>query len=108
MCLYKKLHHTEYGYVVRCNECHHFHVGFGTTVLALTEDQFYDFMNTVDSYHDAHRHYYNADQKVIQIPTAARSIMLVFSLKEIEQLSTLLHTVSKKLDREKFFQFYKN
>lgn len=49
MCIYKKLHHNENGYVVWCTVCRHFQVAFGSTILAYTEDQFYDFIRTVMS-----------------------------------------------------------
>ena len=108
MCVYKKLHHNENGYVVRCNVCQHFHVAFGSTVLAHTEDQFYDFIRTVDEYYEINRFYSCRAQKVVQIPTIARSITLVYSLEELRKLSELLHQASDKLDKEKLFAFHNN
>lgn len=108
MCIYKKLHHNKNGYVVWCTVCRHFQVAFGSTILAYTEDQFYDFIRTVDEYYKTNRFYTCRAQKMVQIPTNARFVTLVYSLEELRKLLELLHQASDKLDKEKLFAFHNN
>jgi len=108
MCVYKKIYHNENGYVVRCGACRHFHIAFGSTVMAHTCDQFYDFIRTIDEHYNANRFCSCRAQKLVQIPTGLRSMTLVYSLEELRKLSELLHRASDRLDKEKLFVFNNN
>ncbi len=108
MCQYKTLEKSKDGYVVRCNKCRHLHVAFGSNVLSFSEDQFFEFVNTVDGYFEDNKHSAHRDMKTIQIPTVARSIMLLYSLDELDTFSTLLHQAKKQLEQEKLTCFYEN
>ncbi len=108
MCRFKMIYNDDNGYAVQCNSCRHIHVGFGNNVLAFTFDQFKSFIRTVDEYQEAYKFCEPSDIKNIQIPTIARSIMLLYSLNELRLLSEFLHRTEKILLKEKLFVFHHN
>ncbi len=108
MCRFKKLCHTENGYVVRCNQCRHIHIAFGTTILAFTRDQYHDFVRMIGEQYRLHKNDCCRDQKIIQIPTDARSIMLAYTPGELEKLFNLLEKANTLIDKEQFFSFNGN
>ncbi len=90
MCNYKVLHNNQNGYVILCCECSHIQLAFGNISLALTEKQFQSFQETV---YEQNRIYFSEpfrDQKVIHLPTCAKSITMVFSPDELEALTEIL------------------
>ncbi len=89
-CAYKILHRNKYGYVIKCHECGHIEMAFGTTALMLTYDRFSEFTETLREYYEAYRHTAVVHQKVIRIPTPLHSIRLVYSLRELKRLLYLL------------------
>jgi hypothetical protein len=108
MCCYRTLQKNEHGYVVKCNKCAHLHVAFGNTVMAFTTDQFHEFVRTVRDCNQANSNCTNRHAKMIQIPTAARSITLVYSINEIQQLLALLEKAEKKQNDDLLFNFCYN
>lgn len=108
MCCYKTLESNEHGYVMRCNSCRHIHVAFGNTILAFTYDQLIHFYRTIQAAREDNKYNCCRDTKSIQIPTAARAVMLVYSINELEHFHSLLNKAIKKLDDEKLFIFSHN
>ncbi len=89
-CTYRVLHHNAEGYIVRCNQCNSISVGYGTTSIAFTEEQFYEFKSLVSDYYEAFKHTSNRNMKQVEIATAARSIKLLFSVNELANISELM------------------
>lgn len=108
MCCFKSLCTHEHGYVVRCASCDHIHVGFGSTVLAFSQDQFCEFVNTIQGYYDYNKDTDQPEVKSIQIPTVARSIFLLYSFKELALFRDLLQKARESFKREKLFVFNEN
>jgi len=108
MCCFKTLYSNEHGYITRCNSCRHLHVCFGTTVLALNQEQFYAFAATVGSYYEANRNRCCRDQKAVQIPTVVRSIILLYSVNELARFTHLLQQAKEALHKEQLFAFNLN
>lgn len=108
MCRYKTLQQNEHGYVMRCNRCRHLHVAFGSTVLAFTQDQFYDFVQLIEEYRDLYGQAIHPDEKNIQVPTIVRTIMLVYSARELNDLAELLDKARRQLDHDKMLAFHEN
>lgn len=108
MCSFKILHHSESGYVIRCQQCQHIHVAFGSTVMAFTLEEFYGFKKTVEEYNFHYSNLPGNNRKQIQLPTANRSISLLYSRNELEKLSSLLDHAIECLCKEKLFTFHEN
>lgn len=108
MCSFQMIYREENGYLARCKHCRHFHLGYGSNIFAFTFDQLKSFISTIDEYYEAYRNYDNLDSKVVQIPTVARSIMLLYSLNELRTLNFFLHRTEEKLLKENLFLFHNN
>lgn len=108
MCDYKTLYIGEDGYAVSCAGCGHIHLAFGNTLLAFREPQFHQFVKAVDDRYFAERHSGCRQEKRVQLGTDAASVMLVFSVEELERYRSLLAKASDRLLREKLFQFNDN
>lgn len=108
MCSYNNLVHSPNGYVIRCEKCQNLHVGFGTTVLAFSNQDFFEFYHTINEQIEEYRNITCTTSKQITIPTALRSISLVYSYNELEQLNILLQAAKEKLKKEALFNFNYN
>lgn len=108
MCCFTSLYQNEHGYVVRCNHCRHFHVAFGNVMLALTSDQFYEFALTIEDSYRTNQYTPSPDVKSVQVSTAARTVMLMFSVNELEKFTSILHHAKDKLKKETLFVFHEN
>ena len=47
MCEFQYLYFEEDGYVVRCKQCGHYQVGFGSIMLTLADNEFQEFRKMV-------------------------------------------------------------
>jgi len=108
MCCFKSLVNNRHGYVVRCNGCSQLHIAFGNTLLAFTTDEFYTFVDTVADSYQTGKYYHDRDVKHIQIATAARSVILVYSTNELEAFLNLLNAAKKAICMESLFIFNNN
>ena len=108
MCSFQMIYREENGYLVRGEHCRHFHLGYGSNVFAFTFDQFKSFIRTIDEYYEAYRNYDAQDSKVVQIPTIARSIMLLCTVNELRTLKFFLQRTEEKLLKENLFLFHNN
>lgn len=103
MCDYKVLHHNESGYALRCEHCGCIQLAFGTTVLALTIDEFYAFKESISGSFETCDAMCCRKQKTIYIPTRENAITLIYTPEELEKLDELLNQSSLALEIEKLF-----
>ena len=104
MCNYKTLHHNEHGYVVKCNTCKNIQVAFGTTAVAYTEQEFYEFKTSVYEYYN-HREFDTCpDFKNNYFKTPTPKVMLVYNLTEVKNLNSLLEEAYIGLEVEKLIE----
>ncbi len=91
MCNYKVLHNNQHGYVVRCGSCGYVQVAFGTTCMALTLSQFGKFRQLVAKCGEMQgTEAACATSKCIHIPTPAKAMTMVCTVRELQQLTELL------------------
>lgn len=98
MCNYDILFHNQHGYIVKCRECEHLKLAFGTAALTFNEEEFYDFKHIADSYFHLHKDAACRTQKQIQIPTAHKAVALVYTLDELENLTEILEEAHINLE----------
>lgn len=108
MCCYKTLHKNEHGYVIRCDGCHRLQLGYGTVILSFTDEEYYDFLTLVGAQYENNKDAMFRDQKAIQIPTAARSVTLIFTVNELSRLFHLLIQGRNSTEHEKLFAYNEN
>ena len=100
MCTNKILVQTEYGYVSKCDSCENIQVGYGTTIMSFTQDQFYEFAKTVVVNFKIYHTNYMEYQKKICIATITRLIQLIYSICELKMLSEILEEACMVLGLE--------
>ena len=103
-CTYKVLHHTAEGYIVRCNGCNSISIGYGTTSIAFTEPQFYEFKAMVAEYYEAYKHSSNRNLKQVELSTAVRSIKLLYSVNELANIIELMEEAHASMAVEKLMK----
>ena len=108
MCSYKTLHRNEEGYVVYCQNCECMHIGFGTTVLLKSVDEFYEFGAQVEHAHQKELATEHANLKTILINTSSDAVTLLYSLNDLKKLVRLLNKAKERLTLEKLFVFHDN
>jgi len=108
MCNFNTLKYNDYGYVMQCNDCNHLQVAFGTVILSLTPDQFHELIETAEQHYMHHNPYPFREEKIIRMPTPARSVMMVFSLHELKELLNLLVAGRDKLQYRQLFILNQN
>ena len=108
MCSYKTLKNNQHGYVIQCNECDQIQVAFSTVILSLSTSEFYELIKTASELHDHYQMHPCRDQKIIQLPTATRSVTMVFNYDELKTLLHLMMEGRNKLQFRQLFVFNEN
>lgn len=108
MCSYNTLNEDDHGQVVRCNECRHIHVYFGTAILALSDTEFLDFQRSAGLLAKRHQADVCRTVRHIRMATPATAVMLVFNADELQQLQKLLSGAAQVLQKEQLFKFNYN
>ncbi len=90
MSNHKLLSHTENGYIVRCNNCMHYRIAFGTTMMCFSEDEFQEFQKEIQEQFDLFPHEGFLDQKIIQVLLPTQNVSMILNFKELEKLYSML------------------
>ncbi len=108
MCHFKKIMNNEDGYVGKCNYCKHFHIAFGTNILAFTYDQFVMFHKEIEEHYEHNKGTDTPGLRMVQIPTPLRSMMLLYSVNELGKLLALLQKSIECIANEDLLVFNEN
>jgi hypothetical protein len=90
MCHFKNCYTGENGYIIKCEDCQHFQVGFGTTVLTLNAYDFQAFVGIVAYKKENHQSMHDPNTRSIVLPTPCSTVHLIFSERELNDLHTML------------------
>ena len=94
------LYHNEHGCVAQCNRCKSLKLAFGTTTIVLSDVQFYEFKSVIRDYYVANSWSICRHTRRIEIATSVKSIHLLYSLEELEELCELLNKTELALKME--------
>jgi hypothetical protein len=94
MCTYKILSHTDNGYIIRCNQCSHYQIGFGTSIICLSDEQYLEFRNGMQEQFDCYEHDGFPFQKTIQLSTFSKNSCMALTLHELKNLTTMVEEAS--------------
>lgn len=109
MCDLQKLAFTEHGYVVRCVECGHYQMGFGTTMLTLNNDDFNSLFNTVTlrlntlSEKDS---YFSEETKSVLVTTPLPSCCFVLTRNELQALFEIMDKADNEARALSLFELF--
>ena len=90
MCHFKNCYTGENGYIIKCEDCQHFQVGFGTTVLTLNAYDFQAFVGIVAYKKEHYQPIHDPNTRSIVLPTPCSTVHLIFSERELNDLHTML------------------
>jgi hypothetical protein len=108
MCQFITLHHNVNGYVVRCADCSHIQVGFGTTAISYSAEEFEELRHNLRQCHDFYQDSPFPEMKCVHFQQMGLQVKLVYSPKEITQLLDLVEMANLMLEIEKTLNTEKN
>lgn len=95
---YKMLHLNAQGYVLKCLCCDHYQLAFGTSLLIFSQQELYDFWQMVQRQISYSGEVDNPQLKQFQLPTVTPKVILVFNLRELQELEYLLKQAHFRLE----------
>lgn len=99
MCNLKTWYASADGTIQQCMDCNCFQVIFGTTMFALEESRFKDFVDLV-SYRQSVLVPVDDDLRYIVLPASAPSARMVLNERELRSLNNMLqHTDTEMMTR---------
>lgn len=105
MCQHKVLSHNQHGYIIRCIECDHFQIGFGTTVISFTPDQFTRFKKSAELQYILLKKDKSIPlRKDIDLPTFSENVQLMLNHAELVKFWDLIEEASVMLQLEKLLE----
>ncbi|MCP9749586.1 hypothetical protein [Ferruginibacter sp. HRS2-29] len=90
MCQFQQLHFSDLGYVVKCNACGHYQVGFASTLLTLKPEDYFLLRDIVGSRITENTNFPDSTIKNNIIPTPYKGVNLYLSEKELAELYGIL------------------
>ncbi|MFT3702879.1 MAG: hypothetical protein QM802_10935 [Agriterribacter sp.] len=106
MCQFRNWYSDEGGYVIQCDDCKHFQVSFGTTMLTLSEQQYEAFTLAILQKKESHVCMQDPDCKCILLPTPCNAIHIILSEKELMHLHGMTQTVDIDIKTEAMINLF--
>lgn len=104
-CKQTILYQNQYGYVIKCKECNHFRIAFGTFIITQTLSDFLEFRITISKIRESNKRQIDiaSEHKCIELPTSLRNMSWIFSMNDINNLVNILEQACKNIEIEKNF-----
>lgn len=106
MCHFKNCYTGENGYIVRCEDCQHFQVGFGTTVLTLNAYDFQAFLGIVTYKKENYQPGKDPHVRTIVLPTPCSTVHLIFSDSELNDLHAMLQEADTEIKAQELIELF--
>lgn len=90
MCSYKILFHKASGYVVKCNDCSHYQVAFGTMVFTISTDNMFSLFAQVDKLKGKQIAPDTSHHTRIQIKLPCDSVIMALNMSELRDFHSML------------------
>ncbi|MBE7441744.1 MAG: hypothetical protein KF732_06545 [Flavobacteriales bacterium] len=97
MCNYKILTENNNGFIVQCLACEHIQLGFGTSLINFSEEDYFDFHLQVRDFLKRKIKISNRKEKCIYLNTYSENSKMVLSYNELMMLTELLTEASNLL-----------
>jgi hypothetical protein len=90
MCQYQELAVNGGGYVIRCTQCSHYQLYFGSTILSLSQEEFATWVNYLERWEcPIEATAYSLEQSAI-IKTPRKGVHLALTPHQYKQLEALV------------------
>ena len=90
MCNFQNLYLENNCFVVRCKNCQSYQIGFSTTVLNCSQQDFYAFSRMVEKRLSLEYHNIDLHARTIVLPTPYYGVSLFLSKQELMHLCKIL------------------
>ena len=100
----KLLSHTENGFIVRCNNCKHYRLAFGTTLVCFSDSELKEFKHEVKDQIEFFLHDGFHDQKIIQLPLPTDNACMILNYTELIKLADMFTEVCLLEEAETILQ----
>jgi hypothetical protein len=90
MCKHEVLSQNKNGYIIRCKQCSNFQIGFGTSAITFSPEQFEIFKEEVILQMRKNKLIEDINQKTIILPTFSKSVSFVLNFRELAKLMELM------------------
>lgn len=97
MCNYKILTENKNGFIVQCSDCEHIQLGFGTSLINFSEDDFFDFHLQARDLLKKNIAVKDKKEKCIYLNTFTENSRMALSYNELTTLSEMLSSASNML-----------
>ena len=106
MCQHKVLAHNKQGYIIQCNKCNHFQIGFGTAIVCFTTVQFEKFIKQAELQQEIFGQEENTypNYKKVALPTFSRNVQLMMSYQELNKMCELIEEANVMIQLEKMLE----
>jgi len=106
MCRFKNWYQDESGYIIQCEDCRHFQVSFGTSMLTLDEMQYSEFLKIVTAKKMDHVQMHNPDCKCIILPTPSHNIHLILTENELLHLHEMVQAADIEIKTQQLISLF--
>jgi hypothetical protein len=90
MCQFQSLYFDDDGYVVRCKQCDHYQIAFGSTMLTLAQKDFETICQIVKHKCAEENFEFAGHAKCIIIPTPSGGVHLLLTKEEANRFNDIL------------------
>ena len=106
MCHFTNCYTGANGYIIRCEDCHHLQVAFGTTVLTLTAYDFQAFLGIVSYKKENHEPKADPNIRSIVLPTPCNTVHLIFNETELNDLHFMLQEADTEIRAQQLISLF--
>ena len=106
MCEFRSLYYDDDGYVVQCKDCNYYQLGFGSTMLSLSPDDFETLGKVV-------RHKYNEIDfglsesiRNVVIPTPSHNVFLLLTKEEANRFHEILEAADNEAKAQQMLAMF--
>lgn len=97
MCNFKQWSHSKHGYIIQCEDCKHFQLCFGTTMLTLREEEYIQFSEWVVYKQESLVPLPDKNLKCISLPTICPQVQVLVTEKELGNLYSLVQEADNEM-----------
>lgn len=106
MCHFKTWYFDEHGYVVSCEDCNHFQVCFGTTMLTLSPTDYEVFVKMVTQKKEDHVAMCDLNIRCVILPTPCNNIHSFLSERELDTLHNMLQSADNEMKVQELISLF--
>lgn len=90
MCSYKILFHKASGYIVKCNNCEHYQIAFGTMVFTISTINMESLHHQVKKLNSSKNQAKRSHNERIQIKLPCESVIMALNADELNQFHNMV------------------